>query len=44
MLAHPYGYTRVMSSYYFEDDTDQGPPHNDDWRSERTRAEISNAD
>ncbi|KAF0291644.1 Alpha-amylase 1 [Amphibalanus amphitrite] len=31
MLAYPYGFTRVMSSYYFGDDTDQGPPHNDDW-------------
>ena len=26
MLAWPYGYPRVMSSYYF-DDPDQGPPH-----------------
>ncbi|XP_025831914.1 alpha-amylase 1-like [Agrilus planipennis] len=25
MLAHPYGVTRVMSSFYF-DDSDQGPP------------------
>jgi len=25
MLAHPYGYPKVMSSYYF-DDNDQGPP------------------
>lgn len=26
MLAHPYGYPKVMSSYYFND-KDQGPPH-----------------
>merc|ERR1719191_1943723 len=25
MLAHPYGYPKVMSSYYFNDH-DQGPP------------------
>ena len=25
LLAHPYGFKRVMSSYYF-DDNDQGPP------------------
>nr|QJE50400.1 alpha amylase-related protein [Diaphanosoma celebensis] len=25
MLAHPYGFTQVMSSYYF-DNSDQGPP------------------
>lgn len=31
MLAHPYGFAQVMSSYYF-DNTDQGPPHNADWR------------
>ena len=30
MLAHPYGFTQVMSSYYFTS-TDEGPPHNDDW-------------
>nr|AWU67110.1 putative alpha-amylase [Crangon crangon] len=30
-LAQPYGYTRVMSSYYFDDDTDAGPPHNSDY-------------
>merc|ERR1719461_2287530 len=33
MLAHPYGYPKVMSSYYF-DHHDQGPPssfvHNGD--------------
>jgi len=28
MLAQPYGFKRVMSSYYF-DNTDQGPPGND---------------
>jgi len=26
MLAYPYGYPRVMSSFFF-DDRDQGPPH-----------------
>jgi alpha-amylase len=26
MLAHEYGFTRVMSSYYFSD-RDQGPPY-----------------
>ncbi|XP_066284507.1 alpha-amylase 1-like [Branchiostoma lanceolatum] len=27
MMAHPYGYTRLMSSYYFDShSTDQGPP------------------
>ena len=30
MLAQDYGYTRIMSSYYF-DDTEQGPPHNGDF-------------
>ena len=25
LLAHPYGFKRVMSSYYF-DNNDQGPP------------------
>ncbi len=30
MLAFDYGFTRVMSSYYFED-TDSGPPHEDDF-------------
>ena len=30
-LAWDYGFTRVMSSYYFEDnETSEGPPHNDD--------------
>ena len=30
-LAYDYGFTRVMSSYSFEEDeTDKGPPHNDD--------------
>lgn len=29
MLAHPYGYPKVMSSYYFvQEDFDQGPPAN----------------
>ncbi|VDI54328.1 Hypothetical predicted protein [Mytilus galloprovincialis] len=28
MLAHPYGFTRVMSSFNFYS-SDQGPPHND---------------
>ena len=27
MLAFDYGFTRVMSSYYFGEDTDQGPPN-----------------
>lgn len=31
MLAHPYGFTQVMSSYYF-DNSDVGPPHNEDYR------------
>ncbi|XP_033100290.1 alpha-amylase 4N-like [Anneissia japonica] len=26
MMAHPYGAKRVMSSYYFNHNTDQGPP------------------
>ena len=30
MLAFDYGFTRVMSSYYFGEDTDMGPPHLDD--------------
>merc|ERR1712137_581650 len=30
MLAQDYGFTRVMSSYYFDSD-DQGPPHNGDF-------------
>ena len=29
-LAQDYGYTRIMSSYYFNN-TDQGPPHNHDF-------------
>lgn len=29
MLAHDYGFTQVMSSYYF-DDSNAGPPHNAD--------------
>ena len=32
MLAQDYGFTRLMSSYYF-DSTDQGPPHYDDFTS-----------
>jgi alpha-amylase len=28
MLAYPFGYPRVMSSFFFND-TDQGPPHYD---------------
>ena len=31
MLAHPYGFTRVMSSYSFND-TDQGPPSDADYK------------
>jgi alpha-amylase len=30
MLAHPYGFAQVMSSYFF-DNSDVGPPHNDDY-------------
>jgi len=30
MLAHPYGFAQVMSSYFFEN-TDEGPPHNADF-------------
>ncbi|OLP82331.1 Alpha-amylase [Symbiodinium microadriaticum] len=54
MLAHPYGYPKVMSSYYF-DDHDQGPPgqpvHGDSglacgdgqpWVCEHRRPEIAN--
>ncbi|CAG0879313.1 unnamed protein product [Darwinula stevensoni] len=32
MLAHPYGFTRVMSSYYFEN-TDEGPPHDENYNT-----------
>ena len=32
MMAFDYGFTRVMSSYEFDDDTDAGPPHNGDYR------------
>nr|AAO17927.2 alpha-amylase [Corbicula fluminea] len=31
LLANDYGFTRVMSSYYFGDNSDLGPPHNDDY-------------
>lgn len=31
-LAQPYGFTRIMSSYYFDEDTDAGPPHLSDYR------------
>lgn len=54
MLAHPYGYPKVMSSYYFSD-TDAGPPsipvHDGDsvncddgnnWVCEHRRTGISN--
>jgi len=30
MLAFDYGFTRVMSSYYFGEDSEMGPPHLDD--------------
>jgi len=30
MLAFDYGFTRVMSSYFFGDDAEMGPPHLDD--------------
>ncbi|XP_067663291.1 alpha-amylase-like [Haliotis asinina] len=30
-LAYNYGFVRVMSSYFFGDDSDAGPPHNDDF-------------
>ncbi|XP_025086169.1 alpha-amylase-like isoform X1 [Pomacea canaliculata] len=30
-LAWKYGFTRVMSSYSFGDNSDQGPPHNSDY-------------
>ncbi|XP_064112999.1 alpha-amylase-like isoform X2 [Macrobrachium nipponense] len=30
-LAQPYGFTRIMSSYYFGDDSDAGPPHYSDY-------------
>lgn len=31
-LAQPYGFTRIMSSYDFGDDSDAGPPHLTDYR------------
>ena len=31
MLAHPYGFAQVMSSFYFTN-SDEGPPHNSDYR------------
>ena len=31
MLANDYGFTRVMSSYFFGDDSEMGPPHNADY-------------
>ena len=31
MLANDYGFTRVMSSYYFGNDWEAGPPHNADY-------------
>lgn len=30
-IAYNYGFVRVMSSYYFGDDSSQGPPHNSDF-------------
>jgi alpha-amylase len=30
-LANDYGFTRVMSSYFYGDNSDQGPPHNADF-------------
>ena len=43
MLAFDYGFTRVMSSYYFGEDTDQGPPNLGD--DHFTTAEVQiNAD
>jgi len=51
MLAYPYGYPMVMSSYYF-DDSDQGPPDsaptdengscNEAWVCEHRRGSIAN--
>jgi len=53
MLAHPYGYPKVMSSYYFSD-TDAGPPgrgvhgnglncfYGNDWVCEHRWPEIAN--
>ncbi|CAG0902207.1 unnamed protein product [Darwinula stevensoni] len=32
MLAYPYGFTRVMSSYFFES-TDEGPPHDGNYNT-----------
>ncbi|XP_065569326.1 alpha-amylase 4N-like isoform X2 [Artemia franciscana] len=32
MLAYPYGWTRVMSSYFFEN-TDEGPPHDSNYNT-----------
>ncbi len=29
-LAQDYGFTRIMSSYYFEENTDRGPPYYED--------------
>lgn len=31
LLANDYGFARVMSSYYFGDNSDLGPPHNADY-------------
>jgi hypothetical protein len=32
MLAYPYGFTRVMSSYFFGEDSSLGPPADDDYK------------
>jgi len=40
MLAFDYGFTRVMSSYYFGEDTDQGPPNLGDENFTTAEVEI----
>ena len=41
MLAFDYGFTRVMSSYYFGEDTDQGPPNLGDENFTTAEVEIN---
>ncbi|KAK8405762.1 hypothetical protein O3P69_001926 [Scylla paramamosain] len=40
-LAQPYGFTRIMSSYFFGDDSDAGPPHLSDYSTANV---VINAD
>ncbi|KAL7644676.1 UNVERIFIED_CONTAM: hypothetical protein RMT77_004217 [Armadillidium vulgare] len=41
-LAQPYGYTRIMSSYDFGDDTDVGPPHHSDMSTDNVPIDSNN--